>query len=123
MMSRARLATAAIAAFAGCDNVASSIDAASCSTDDAGAPVPAVDLSMVAVADLAAPIPDLAPAPYPTGPYGNAVGDTIPPLVWEGYVDPAADALATTEPFGPYSMLALHRSGRAFGIVHVAEFY
>ena len=64
---------------------------------------------------------DLASS-YPAGPYGNAVGDTIPPLVWEGYADPLANALASTEPYGTYSMDDLRRSGVPFGVVHVSEF-
>ena len=59
---------------------------------------------------------------YPPGPYGNKVGDTIPPLVWEGYVNDQADAVSTTKPYGPYSMDAMRRSGRAYGLVHVSEF-
>ena len=66
-------------------------------------------------------IADLATA-YPAGPYGNNVGDTIAPLVWEGYADPLANALAGTEPYGAYSMDDLRRSGVPFGVVHVSEF-
>jgi hypothetical protein len=66
-------------------------------------------------------IADLATA-YPAGPYGNNVGDTIAPLVWEGYADPLANALAATEPYGTYSMDDLRRSGVPFGVVHVSEF-
>ena len=66
-------------------------------------------------------IADLA-TPYPAGPYGNNVGDTIAPLVWEGYADPLANALAATEPYGAYSMDDLRRSGVPYGVVHVSEF-
>jgi hypothetical protein len=66
---------------------------------------------------------DLASSSYPAGPYGNQVGDVIPPLQWEGYNDDAADALATTKTFGPYTMNDLRLSGKTFGIVHVAEFF
>ena len=66
-------------------------------------------------------IADLA-TPYPAGPYGNNVGDTIAPLVWEGYADPLANALASTEPYGAYSMDDLRRSGVPYGVVHVSEF-
>lgn len=83
-----------------------------------------LDFALASAVDLAPPPPpDLAPLPYPPGPYGNAVGATLPPLLWEGFVDEAADAVATTRPYVAYSMLNLHRSGRAYGLVHVAEFY
>lgn len=60
---------------------------------------------------------------YPAGPYGNTVGAIIPPLVWEGYVDPAADQIATNEPYGNYSMDDLRQSGKPYAIVHVSDFY
>jgi len=86
--------------------------------DDSG---PSGDL---ALADLSMPkgASDLASATYPAGPYGNTVGATIAPLTWEGYADPAADALASTKPYGPYSMNDLRLSGKAYGIVHVSSF-
>ncbi len=72
--------------------------------------------------DLASPA-DLARSPtYPAGPYGNTVGAIIPPLVWEGYADPLADALATSKPYGAYTMNDLRLSGRKYGIVHVSNF-
>ena len=78
-----------------------------------------VDLAGV---DLTPP-PDLARSPtYPAGPYGNTVGAIIPPLVWEGYADPLADAIATTKPYGTYSMNDLRLGGRKWGIVHVSSF-
>jgi hypothetical protein len=60
---------------------------------------------------------------YPAGPYGNTVGDTIAPLVWEGYVDDLADAVATSKPYGTYSMDQLRLSGKAYALVHVSDFY
>jgi hypothetical protein len=78
------------------------------------------DLSVLG--DLAA-VPDLAVSGYPPGPYGRMIGDTIPPLVWEGYVNPTADARSDTKPYGPYSMDALRMSGAPYGLVHVSEFY
>ena len=60
---------------------------------------------------------------YPAGPYGNTVGAVIPPLVWEGYNDPMADAVATTKTYGSYTMDDLRKSGRAFGMIHVSDFY
>jgi len=61
--------------------------------------------------------------PYPSGPYGNTVGATFPNLQWVGHVDDAADVVATTEPFGPYSMDDVRHSGKAYAFVHVSEFY
>jgi hypothetical protein len=77
----------------------------------------------LALADLSiAQGTDLATSAYPAGPYGHDVGSTIAPLVWEGYADPLADALATTKPYGPYSMNDLRLSGKAYGIVHLSAF-
>ena len=61
--------------------------------------------------------------PYPSGPYGNVVGSTFPNLQWVGHVDDAADVVATSEPFGPYSMDDVRHSGKAYAFVHVSEFY
>jgi hypothetical protein len=60
---------------------------------------------------------------YPAGPYGNNVGDTIAPLVWEGYRNDTGDAVSTTKPYGNYSMDDLRRSGKAYAIVHISDFY
>src|ERR1700736_6698883 len=78
---------------------------------------PTGDMAGVPPADLATNTPpsdltgaDLAGADlvvggaYPSGPYGNTVGATIPPLVWEGYNDPLADAVATMKTYGSYTM-------------------
>lgn len=89
--------------------------AATSAADLAGA----VDLS--SPADLVA-APDLAPSAYPAGPYGSAVGAVIPNLVWQGYDNPAADAVSTTKPFGAYSMDALRLGGKRYAVVHVSEF-
>jgi hypothetical protein len=72
-------------------------------------------------ADQAVASNDLAA--YPTGPYGNTAGALFPPLAWEGYVDDAGDAIATTKPYGPYGADALRRSGRAYALVHLSAFY
>lgn len=61
--------------------------------------------------------------PYPSGPYGNVVGATFPNLQWVGYVDDAADVVATSEPFGPYSMDDARKSGKPYAFVHVSDFY
>jgi hypothetical protein len=80
------------------------------------------------VQDFAGVVQDFAMTPgdlatgYPAGPYGANVGDVIFPLDWMGYNDEAADALATTKTYGPYSMNDLRVSGKTYGIVHVASF-
>jgi hypothetical protein len=61
--------------------------------------------------------------PYPSGPYGNAVGATFPDLQWVGHVDDAADVVATSEPVTSYSMDDVRHSGKAYAFVHVSEFY
>jgi hypothetical protein len=83
--------------------------------DFAGADLFGADLTGVSPGDLA--------TPYPAGPYGNTVGDTFPQLVWEGYQDPAGDAIATTKPFGPYSADDMRRSGKQYALVHLSEFF
>jgi hypothetical protein len=60
---------------------------------------------------------------YPAGPYGRMKGDTFPLLAWEGYVNPTASSLSTSQPYGPYSMDDARRSGRSYGLVHVSEFF
>ena len=89
------------------------------STHDLSAALDLSSVDQAAAHDLG--VGDLATS-YPAGPYGNAVGDTIAPLVWEGYADPLANTLASTEPYGAYSMDDLRRSGVPFGVVHVSEF-
>jgi hypothetical protein len=98
--------------------------AAGCGDDSSPSDLAAQDLASQDLAgrDLASAA-DLARGPtYPAGPYGNAVGSTIAPLMWEGYDDPAADAIATSKPYGTYSMNDLRLSGRKWGIVHVSSF-
>ena len=66
---------------------------------------------------------DAALGPYPAGPYGGKEGDTVANLQWEGYQDDAADVVASTKPYGKYSMDAARRSGRRYALLHVAEFF
>lgn len=80
-----------------------------------------VDLSRSSPADLSQTKGDMAQQ-YPAGPYGNHVGDTFPPLVWEGYSDPTADAIATSKPYGPYTMDDLRRSGSRYAAIHASAF-
>jgi hypothetical protein len=65
----------------------------------------------------------MGPSVYPSGPYGNTVGAIFPPLVWIGYPDLAADAIANTKPYVAYTMDDARKSGHAYAMVHVSEFY
>jgi hypothetical protein len=55
-----------------------------------------------------------------------ATGCVMPNLSWNGYVDNAGDALATTKPYVSYSLLDLyndaHASGTKYAMVNIAEF-
>jgi hypothetical protein len=76
----------------------------------------------------------VAAAPYPSGPYcaaagtggAMATGCVIPNLSWTGYVDDTADALATTKPYGAYSLLDVYNAARVSGkkylMINIAEF-
>src|SRR5688500_2960768 len=119
--SAALVATAAI--IAGC----SGSDAAPVTGADGGGPSsggsdaatpPAVDDAGTGGdgADAA-----VAPSAYPSGPYGVAVGAVIANLSWVGYVSPAADAIATTKPYGAYSLDDARRSGKRYAMINLAE--
>jgi hypothetical protein len=58
---------------------------------------------------------------YPAGPYGTAKGDTIQDMQWIGYVDPTANAVATTEPYVMYSLNDARMSGAHYAMIHLAE--
>ena len=58
---------------------------------------------------------------YPAGPYGTAVGDTIPDMKWIGYVDDAASAVATTLPYISYSLDDARKSGMHYAMINLAE--
>jgi len=58
---------------------------------------------------------------YPSGPYGVHVGDVIANMSWMGYVDDAADAIATTKPYVPYSLDDARKSGRKYAMLNLAE--
>ena len=84
------------------------------------------DLATSAPFDLAladfATIPDLN-SPYPPGPYGSNVGDTIAPLVWEGYVNPSANGIASSAPYTQLAMNDLRKSGNKFALLYAADFW
>ncbi|MEM1031666.1 MAG: hypothetical protein AAF928_00245 [Myxococcota bacterium] len=58
---------------------------------------------------------------YPTGPYGNDVGDTFPLVTLQGYVSTNPSALATTETWTPvYTSADLFASGADYALIHTA---
>lgn len=50
-------------------------------------------------------------------------GCVMPNMQWIGYVDDAADALATTKPYVPYSLDDVRKSGKRYAMINIAEFY
>lgn len=61
--------------------------------------------------------------PYPAGPYGNNVGDVVPDLKWQGYVNPTADVVSTTRPFAATSLDELRRTARKpYALIHASDF-
>lgn len=60
--------------------------------------------------------------PYPAGPYGNQVGDTIANLAWEGYVNVSGAAASDTLPYVDYSTDEMRKSGKAYGLIHISAF-
>jgi hypothetical protein len=49
------------------------------------------------------------------------VGDQMPSLAWEGYVNDAATGLASEQPFGDYSSATLQSSGKRYALIHLSE--
>jgi hypothetical protein len=64
---------------------------------------------------------DAAPNGYPIGPYGTKVGSVIANMTWIGYVDDAADAIATTKPYITYSLDDARKSGMHYAMINLAE--
>jgi hypothetical protein len=60
--------------------------------------------------------------PYPAGPYGHNVGDTIADLKWEGYVNETGAAQSDTLPYVDYGTDAMRKSGKAYGLIHLSAF-
>ena len=91
--------------------------------DLANQPAP-MDMAMAMPADLRMAALDMATlAAYPPGPYGSNVGDTIAPLVWEGYVNPTAMGLASKQPYGTFTMDELRQSGNKFAMLYAADYW
>jgi hypothetical protein len=62
--------------------------------------------------------------PYPSEPYGNAVGDTLANLKLQGYLNEEADAISNTKPFvDSYSLEDVRATGASHALVHVSEFF
>lgn len=49
------------------------------------------------------------------------VGDSMPSLQWEGYVNEEAEGLSTMRPFADYGIAQLEESGRRYALLHTAE--
>jgi hypothetical protein len=59
---------------------------------------------------------------YPPGPYGKTVGSVIENLKWIGYSDPAANTLATNEPYAAYSLDDARKSGMRYAMFNLGDF-
>jgi hypothetical protein len=92
---------------------------------DAAAPNDAPSTSDVSSASDVPPASETGPdvGAYPSGPYGTTVGAVIANMTWTGYVDDAADALATTKTYGTYSLDDARKSGRRYAMINLAESY
>lgn len=61
---------------------------------------------------------------YPSGGYGNAIGDVVANLAWEGYENDLADSIASTKPYVKTDLDALRRKApKGYAMIHVSEFY
>ena len=67
--------------------------------------------------------------PYPSGPYCAPAGIVghlspgciLPNMTWIGYVDDAADAVASTKPYVTYSLDDVRKAGKKYAMINVAE--
>lgn len=48
------------------------------------------------------------------------VGDELPELRWEGYVNETGDGISSEQPFRAYSSRDLDVSGRRYALIHLA---
>lgn len=78
------------------------------------------DVSADAAADTAMM---MMVGPYPAGPYGRNMGQTLANLSWEGYTNLDGSEVSSMLPFAPTSMQAVRETGRAYALVHVSEFF
>jgi hypothetical protein len=49
------------------------------------------------------------------------IGDDMPSLQWEGYVNETAEGLSTEQPFGDYGIDQLAATGKRYALLHTAE--
>lgn len=66
---------------------------------------------------------DAGVGPYPAGPYGSNMGDTLEDLQLDGYLNAAGTQLSTTLPYAPVSMQNLRETGRRYALVHTSATY
>lgn len=110
-------------------------DAGNTVTDAPAVDVATVDTPAVDVAEdvpsqdvVKADAPDVVVAdasavgPYPEGPYGDAMGNVLQGLEWEGFDNPTGEGVSNTRPYGPLSLQDVRARGRRYAIVHVSEF-
>ena len=77
------------------------------------------DLATGAAADLTKAPADLSvTSPYPSGPYGVNVGDTVANLSFPGYFNPTnTTALASAVPYGTVTLDMARRSGQRYAVL------
>jgi hypothetical protein len=61
--------------------------------------------------------------PYPAGPYGKAVGNTIENYQFRGHVNDAGMALSNTLPLTDHSLDDVRKSGGKYALIHLSAFY
>ena len=57
----------------------------------------------------------------PDGVFGRSVGSILENLLWEGFVDEQADAIATSKGYASYSPEALRHTARSLGLIHLSD--
>jgi hypothetical protein len=68
--------------------------------------------------------PAVVIGPYPSGPYGNKVGDVLTNLKLQGYLNESGAGLASAQPWlDAYSLGDLRATGTKYALVHVSEFF
>lgn len=145
MRARSTLPWAMVMLLLGCGGEGSTptvTDAGSTVTDAPAVDVatvdaPAVDVAEDVAEDVATDVMVVADAggatdvlvadasgvgPYPEGPYGNAMGNVLQGLEWEGFDNPTGEGVSNTRPYGPLSLQDVRARGRRYAIVHVSEF-
>lgn len=108
----------------GAQDSATSITDTAMATDDTATSSPDEGTKSDVLADASDVMGPVEYGPYPAGPYGNKVGDVLPDLKWQGYVNAMSDALSDTKPFVTTSLDALRRTARKpYALIHVSEYY